>query len=232
MNIDKGLNSLKKIIYNITPFTTVDYKDHLSCIAWFVSCNMRCLYCYNPQIVNSKSGEYTVEDLIDFLKRRVGLLDAVVLSGGEATNYDLEKVCSLIKDLGFKIKLDTNGSNPKKIQKLLDKDLLDFIALDFKSNEKNFTKITKSNFYDRFLLTLNTILESNIDYEVRTTLHRDLLDENDINEMQSVLQERGYKKDFYIQNFLDAENLSNLKKSQNLFDKSKVENNLNIVYRN
>ncbi|XOB60661.1 anaerobic ribonucleoside-triphosphate reductase activating protein [Campylobacterota bacterium DY0563] len=223
---------MKKIIYNITPFTTVDFKDHLSCIAWFISCNMRCKYCYNPDIVNSKSGEYTVDDLIDFLKRRVGLLDSVVLSGGEATLHDLENICTKIKDLGFKIKLDTNGSNPKLLNTLIKNKLLDFVALDFKSNEKNFNNITKSYFYDKFIQSLDILLNSNIKHEVRTTLHQDLLNENDINEMQETLQKIGYKNDYFIQNFLEVENLTNMKKSINIFDKAKVNNNLNIIYRN
>jgi len=222
---------LKKIIYNITPFTTVDYKDHLSCIVWFISCNMRCRYCYNPNIVNSKNGEYTLEDLIDFLKRRVGLLDSVVLSGGEATLHDLQTICNDIKDLGFKIKLDTNGSNPKLLNTLIKNNLLDFVALDFKSNEKNFNKITKSYFYDKFIQSLDVLLNSSVDYEVRTTLHKDLLNENDINEMQETLHKIGYKNDYFIQNFLEVENLTNMKKSINFFDKTKVNNHLNIIYR-
>ena len=222
---------MKKIIYNITPFTTVDYKDHLSCIAWFISCNMRCKYCYNSKIVNAKSGEYTTLDLLEFLKRRVGLLDAVVLSGGEATNHSLSKLCKLIKKLGFKIKLDTNGSNPKVINKLLQDNLLDYIALDFKANSKNFQDITKSNLYSSFLNSLDLLLNSKIDYEVRTTLHEDLLNENDINEMQDILIKSGYKNPFYIQNFLEVENLSGIKSSQKLFNKSMLDKKLEIIWR-
>ncbi len=192
---------------------------------------MRCRYCYNPNIVNSKNGEYTLEDLIDFLKRRVGLLDSVVLSGGEATLHDLQTICNDIKDLGFKIKLDTNGSNPKLLNTLIKNNLLDFVALDFKSNEKNFNKITKSYFYDKFIQSLNVLLNSSVDYEVRTTLHKDLLNENDINEMQETLHKIGYKNDYFIQNFLEVENLTNMKKSINFFDKTKVNNYLNIIYR-
>ncbi len=192
---------------------------------------MRCRYCYNPNIVNSKNGEYTLEDLIDFLKRRVGLLDSVVLSGGEATLHDLQTICNDIKDLGFKIKLDTNGSNPKLLNTLIKNNLLDFVALDFKSNEKNFNKITKSYFYDKFIQSLDVLLNSSVDYEVRTTLHKDLLNENDINEMQETLHKIGYKNDYFIQNFLEVENLTNMKKSINFFDKTKVNNHLNIIYR-
>ncbi len=167
-----------------------------------------------------------------FLKKRVGLLDAVVLSGGEATNHDLIEVCEVITNLGFKIKLDTNGSNPKLLKKLLDNYLLDYVALDFKSTKEKFKEITNSGLYDNFLESLNLLKKSNIEYEVRTTLHEDLLDENDINQMQKVLKENNYEKEFFIQNFLEVENLSNLKASTKRFDKSKLENILNIVWRN
>ena len=223
---------MKKIIYNITPFTTVDYKDHLSCIVWFNSCNMRCKYCYNPDIVNSKSGLYTIEDLCSFLMKRVGLLDGVVLSGGEASLHDLEYVCKCIADLGFNIKLDTNGSNPNMIKTLLNQKLLDFVAIDFKSTKDKFYEITKSNYYNKFLESLHLLKNSAIEYEVRTTLHEDLLDEDDINEMQTVLIENGYHQNYYIQKFLETENLSNLKSSEKLFDKSKLFTDLNIIWRN
>lgn len=223
---------MKKIIYNITPFTTTDYKDHLSCVVWFTSCNMRCLYCYNPDIVNSMSGLYTIDDLLIFLKKRVGLLDAVVLSGGEATIHDLIEICLKIKALGYKIKLDTNGSNPKQIKELIKKDLLDFVALDFKATKEKFKNITKSSFYDKFIESIKILEKSKIEYEVRTTLHNDLLNVDDINEMQEVLIQNNYNKNFYIQKFLEVENLSNLKASNNIFDISNLDNKLDIVWRN
>ncbi len=223
---------MKKIIYNITPFTTTDYTDHLSCVVWFNSCNMRCQYCYNPDIVNSMSGLYTFDDLMIFLKKRVGLLDAVVLSGGEATIHDLRNICKDIKALSYKIKLDTNGSNPKQLKELIDKNLLDFVAIDFKAPKDKFKNITKSNSYDKFIQSIKILEESKVEYEVRTTLHNDLLDENDINKMQAVLLENNYSKDYYIQNFLEVENISNLKNSSNIFDISKLDNKLNIVWRN
>ena len=222
---------MKKIIYNITPFTTTDYKDHLSCVVWFNSCNMRCQYCYNPDIVIAKAGLYTIEDLLIFLNKRVGLLDAVVLSGGEATIHDLKNICKEISKLGFKIKLDTNGSHPNQLKELIENNLLDFVAIDFKSTKDKFKEITKSNLYNEFLESLKILNNSSIEYEVRTTLHNDLLNEEDINEMQTVLVENGYKKDYYIQNFLETDNLSNLRASDNYFYKSKLSNDLNIVWR-
>ncbi|MGB6329695.1 MAG: anaerobic ribonucleoside-triphosphate reductase activating protein [Halarcobacter sp.] len=223
---------MKKIIYNITKFTTTDYKDHLSCIVWFTSCNMRCEYCYNPDIVNSKSGLYTIDDLLGFLKKRVGLLEAVVLSGGEATMHNLIEICKEIKALDYKIKLDTNGSNPKQIKELLEKELLDFVAIDFKATKNKFKEITKSNLYDNFIESLNILEKSGIEYEVRTTLHNDLLNVHDINEMQDILIENNYKKDYFVQNFLEVENIGDLKSSTQKFDFSKLDNKLNIIWRN
>lgn len=183
-------------------------------------------------MVNSKSGLYTVEDLCTFLLKRVGLLDAVVLSGGEASLHDLEYICKCISTLGFNIKLDTNGSNPQMLKTLLEQKLLDFVAIDFKATKEKFYDITKSKYYDKFLECLHILEESNVEYEVRTTLHEDLLNEDDINEMQTVLIDNGYDQNYYIQNFLETENLNNLKSSEKIFDKSKLLTNLNIVWRN
>lgn len=193
---------------------------------------MRCSYCYNCDIVSSNEGQYTFDELFTFLNKRVGLLDAVVLSGGEATIHDLFFICKKIKELGFKIKLDTNGSHPKLLQKLLENSLLDFVALDFKGTKEKFEKITKADLYDKFLLSLELLRDSNIEYEVRTTLHMDLLDENDINSMQQVLFDKGYKGTFFLQSFLETKNFANLKASNNIFDSSKIQKNLDIAFRN
>jgi len=193
---------------------------------------MRCGYCYNCDIVTSQEGKYTLDDLFDFLKKRRGLLDGVVLSGGEASLHDLVFICEKIKDLGFEIKLDTNGSNPNLLEKLLQNKLLDFVALDFKGTKEKFESITKANFYDQFLNSLKLLNKFEIPFEVRTTLHRDLLDENDINTMQNILIENGYKKTFFIQNFLETKNFDDLQRSNMIFDISKLEKNLDILFRN
>ncbi|WP_404317331.1 anaerobic ribonucleoside-triphosphate reductase activating protein [Malaciobacter canalis] len=232
MNINKELNLSKKIIYDITRFTTLDYKDNLSCIVWFISCNMRCQYCYNSNIVLSKDGNYEIKDLFTFLEKRVGLLDAVVLSGGEATMHNLEPICKKIKAMGFKIKLDTNGLNTKLIKTLIDENYIDYIALDFKATKEKFQDITKTNQYNKFLDTLEFLIEKNFDFEVRTTLHEELLDENDINKIVDTLISKGYKNSLYIQNFLNVENFANLKESKKVLNKDLLSKNLNIIWRN
>lgn len=193
---------------------------------------MRCSYCYNADIVYAKNGKLSFNDVLDFLKTRVGKLDAVVLSGGEATTHDLVEFCQEIKKLGFKIKLDTNGTNHKQVKELYDAKLLDFIALDYKAPQDKFLSITKSNQYDEFSKTLDFLLASQMDFEVRTTLHADLLNEDDINEIISDLVDRGYKQDYYIQEFMDTgTNIGKLVTPKNSFDKNKLFKKLDIIFR-
>ena len=233
MSINRENNFLNtKCIYDITKFTHLDYPEHLACIVWFSGCNMRCDYCYNKDIVFSKNGVYSYNDILDFLKTRVNLLDAVVLSGGEATSHELALFCKEIKKLGFLIKLDTNGTNPHAIKELLDLGLLDFVALDYKAPKDKFLQITHSNKYDEFSDTLDLLLACGIDFEVRTTLHYDLLNENDINTIIKDLSQKKYTKKYYIQEFLDTGiNIANLEKSSKSFDKTKLLDDIRIIWR-
>lgn len=233
MNTNKENNLLNdKIVYDITKFSHLDYPNHLACIVWFSGCNMRCDYCYNKDIVLANEGIYNLYDVINFLKDRVGLLDGVVLSGGEATNHYLVELCREIKNLGFKIKLDTNGTNFKNLQTLCELKLIDFIALDYKAPPYKYKEITKSNKFNEFSVSLQYLISSNIDFEVRTTLHADLLDEEDINNIIKDLDSRGYKNTYFIQEFMDTgNNIGNIEAPKNSFDRDKLLDSLDIVFR-
>ncbi len=225
-------NSNSKVVYDITKFTHLDYPNHLACIVWFSGCNMRCDFCYNKDIVFAKDGEYSYSDVLEFLKTRVGLLDAVVLSGGEATSHELVDFCKQIKELGFLIKLDTNGTNYNSVKELLKLNLLDYVALDYKAPKNKFTQITHSNKYNEFSSTLNLLIESDINFEARTTLHNDLLNVNDINTIINDLKNRGYNNKYYLQKFLDTgENIGNLKNSSSTFNESELSKELEILWR-
>jgi len=219
-------------IYDITPFSLLDYPEHLSCIVWFSGCNMRCDYCYNPEIVFSK-GKITTGALFHFLKQRQGKLEAVVLSGGEATQYpQLLSLCKKIKEMGFKIKLDTNGTNPKILKKLIDLNLLNYVAIDYKAPKTKFYAITKNKNFDTFERSLFYLINSKIEYEVRTTLHSDLLNEEDVNAMILDLIKKGYDKNFYLQEVkLHTNTIGQLKLPINFFNKKLLRNELNIVFR-
>ncbi|QKF67126.1 anaerobic ribonucleoside triphosphate reductase activating protein [Arcobacter venerupis] len=234
MNTIKELNSLnQKIVYDLTKFTTTDYVGQLSCIIWFVSCNFRCLYCYNDNIVYTKEGKYSQNDILDFLKTRVGLLDSVVLSGGEATVHNVIPICKEIKKLGFKIKLDTNATNLKQIKELINLNLLDYIAIDFKAPKYKFKELTCVSIYDNSIKTIQYLINIGFNFELRSTINSALLDENDINEMIKIIKELNYKNIYYLQNFLETpSNIGNISKAQDI-DKSKI-NSLDLIiqYRN
>ena len=219
MNTNKELNLLnQKIVYDFTRFTTTDYIGEIACIVWHISCNMRCSYCYNDSLVFSRIGKYSHNEVLDFLKKRVTLLSAVVLSGGEATIHNLVPFCKEIKKLGYKIKLDTNGTNLKLIKKLI---------------SNNLKSITSINSYDKLIETIKYLLKIDFSFELRTTVNTSLIDENDINEIINTIHCIGYNNTYYIQDFLEtSSNIGNIKKSRSL-NKNLIDNSKLVVeYRN
>lgn len=222
-----------KAICEITKFTTLDYPDNLACILWFAKCNMSCHYCYNPSIVRGE-GIYTNEEILTFLKTRVGKLTSVVLSGGECTLYPhLIELCEEIRELGFKIKIDTNGLKPDVIKELIDFSLIDFIALDYKAPAHKFFDITNNTSHEKFFKTLDHLIDKNFSFEVRTTIHSDLLTTEDINDIIADLKRRKYKGTYYLQNFLHVEDtLGNITTPSVPIDKNLLRNDLPIKIRN
>ncbi len=223
----------KKSVYDITRFTTLDYKDHLACIIWFVKCNMRCSYCYNSKIVEGE-GILSNQEVFTFLKSRMGKLDGVVLSGGECTlNTDIIEFCEEIKELGFKIKIDTNGLNPDVIKDLVDFSLIDFIALDYKAPAAKFKNITKNASIEKFYKTLDMLIDKKFPFEVRTTVHSTLLNEDDINSIIHDLNQRKYEGTYFIQNYLHVEDtIDKLPEFSEPINKSIINNIIPVSFRN
>ena len=221
-------------IYSIQKFSSLDFPNRLSAIVWFSGCNMRCPYCYNTDVVFGKK-QIEEKEVIEFLKTRIGLLDGVSITGGEPTLYkNLINFCKKIKQLGFEIKLDTNGLNFSVIKKLLELNLVDYIALDFKSPKEKFYNITKNKNYEEFEKTLELLINSDIEFEVRTTIHTDLLDENDINIIVDTLYKKGYKYTYYLQNFFDTqkETIGNIESQKRKLDVTKINKIIPIEFRN
>ena len=189
---------------------------------------MRCQYCYNPHIVKAKNGTTSYEDFLTFLKTRIGLLDAVVLSGGECTLApNFKAFCEEIKKLNFKIKIDTNGTNPTVLKDLIENNLVDFIALDVKALPRNYKNVTALSGNNTFK-TLELLLASTISFECRTTVHSDLHTQEDITELATLLQSLGYQNHLGVQLYKDGETLGNLSPSKDfdieyLKDKSSLE---------
>ncbi len=223
---------LHKPLYDITPFTALDYSDHLATIFWFAKCNMRCVYCYNRDIVFGE-GKISEEEALAFLDSRVGLLEGVVLSGGEATLYgDLVEFCQKIKQKKFKIKLDTSGINFDMVYTLVENDLIDTIALDYKAPKEKYFEITKDKHFDSFSKTLNFLIQKQFPFEVRTTVHSDLLRVEEINRIIKDLLKRGYNGTYYLQPFVFTENtIGRVKEEKNPFDASQLSHELEVVWR-
>ncbi len=213
-NISKNF-AAHKVLYSISPFTLLDYPDKTAAILWFAGCNMRCAYCYNPEIVYGK-GKQSYAEALCFLDTRRGLLDAVVLSGGECSIHKhLPEFITTIKRMGFLVKMDTNGSKPGLLRYLLQNRLLDYVALDFKAPKNKFNSITGSKLYFYFLESLRLLLSSGIKFEVRSTIHSDLLNQYDFESMLQLLETEGYTGAYYLQNFRNGvDTLLNLRESE------------------
>lgn len=196
--------NVAKPIYSITPFTLLDYPDQSACILWFSGCNMRCLYCYNPEIVLGK-GSVSLEEALLFLKKRQHLLDAVVFSGGECLLHkDFLNFIKKIKQMGFLIKIDTNGSKPALLQELIAQKLIDYVALDFKALAIDFEKITQSTLFSDFEKSLEILIQNTVEFEVRTTVHSDLISEKTVQSMISYLENHDYNGNYYLQYFVNG----------------------------
>ena len=189
-------------IYSVTSFTMLDFPDRTACIVWFSGCNMRCPYCHNPALVRGK-GRGSVDQVMEFLEKRKGKLDGVVLTGGEASVYPgLPDFIRDIKAMGFDVKLDTNGLRPEIIGKFLEEGFIDYYALDYKAPPKKFKDVTGTDKYDKFSETLDLLCgQTSVDFELRTTVHTALLDEKDVAWIIKDIGKRGYKGTYYVQNY-------------------------------
>ena len=152
----------------------IDYPGKLSCGIFLSGCNFDCPYCHNPDLVKGCGGgsaEFDPGTVFRFIENRKGFLDGVVISGGEPTlQEDLFDLCRRIKNMGFPVKLDTNGSRPRVIKRLVDERLVDYIAMDLKTDPRWYATYIKANCNaSAILASIEIIMESAIPYEFRTT---------------------------------------------------------------
>lgn len=178
----------------------LDYPDKISCIVWTMGCNFRCPFCYNKDLVEGKLQNIPEKEIISFLKNRKGLIDAVVFTGGEPLiQKDITSFLEKIKKLGFLVKVDTNGTKPEKIQELLDKKLVDYIAMDVKAPKKKYNNLSGVKTDIKNLeKSIKIIKEKAPDYEFRTTTVPGLLKKEDLVEIGRWLKT---SKKYFLQQF-------------------------------
>ncbi|MGE5472943.1 MAG: anaerobic ribonucleoside-triphosphate reductase activating protein [Ignavibacteriales bacterium] len=171
--------------------STVDYPGYLASTIFLSGCNLKCKYCHNPSLANGEivDEQTGTEEILSFLKKRKGLIDAVCISGGEPTIHeDLEELICSIKEMGFKVKLDTNGTNPYVVKNLIDKRLIDYVAVDIKATIDKYHEVAGCFVNtDKIKETIKLLINSNIDYEFRTTLLPDL-NQRDIKEIAGYVE--------------------------------------------
>ena len=189
----------------IDKFSLLDFDEKVSIVLFSPACNFRCPFCHNGDSVLNSNTPIPFDEIYEFLKSRVGLIDAVVFTGGEPTLMpELKERIKLVKDLGFLIKLDTNGTNPIVVQKLLDEHLLDYIAMDIKNSENEYPKTAGCQVInmENIKKSIKIIENSGINYEFRTTLVKEFHSEKSIREMADLI--KGAKQ-LYLQKFVDRE---------------------------
>ena len=172
------------IIKGLQRLTLLDFPGRVGCTIFLGGCNLRCPFCHNGGIVRGEGDDISLEDLLAFLDSRVGRLQGVCVSGGEPTLYsDLPGLLSEIKSRGFEVKLDTNGTNPELLSKLIDEGLVDYVAMDIKNSPEKYLETAGSNeksILDKVKQSAAILMRGSVDFEFRTTLVRELHDENDI----------------------------------------------------
>ena len=170
-------------ISGLQKMTLLDYPGKIACTVFLGGCNFRCPYCHNSEILDGNAPELMSEkELLAFLSSRKGLLDAVCISGGEPTlQPELPDLLAQIKAMGFLTKLDTNGSRPEVLKELVSRQLLDYVAMDIKNSPDRYAQTIGVPWkQEKIEESIRFLLEGNVNYELRTTVVRELHRENDI----------------------------------------------------
>ncbi|MBQ1997733.1 MAG: anaerobic ribonucleoside-triphosphate reductase activating protein [Alphaproteobacteria bacterium] len=197
-------------IGGLVPFTTIDYPGKLAAVFFLVGCPLRCAYCSNPHLLSVGDGEYDPQRMMEWLSQRIGKLEAVVFSGGEALmqgDTAIEYMRS-VRALGFKIGLHTNGFYPELLKRA--SECVDWIGLDFKATREKYPDLTGQHIaYDNMMRSLDVWLDTGKEFEVRITCDPRFVSVADLYEIADILSGRGVKNiaiQKYIPHFEDASN--------------------------
>lgn len=183
------------IIGGLQKTSLLDFPEKIAAIVFTMGCNFRCGYCHNPELIN---GEAKIEEVFEFLKTRQGKLDGVVITGGEpCLQKDLPEFIKLVKELGFAVKLDTNGSFPEMLEKVLPD--LDYVAMDIKAPLEKYSQIVNVDVdTSKILKSIEVLKNGGVDYEFRTTVVKSQLSFEDFEKIGQLIQ--GAPR-YYLQRF-------------------------------
>ena len=181
------------------PLTTIDYPDNLSCVVFTQGCPWRCRYCHNHDLIPAnKQTEFSWNQIFEFIKTRVGLLDAVVFSGGEpCLQKNLLNAIKQTKALGFKIGLHTGGAYPARLKQCLD--YVDWVGFDIKHLPLHYESVTQTpKSAEKAWQSLDILLASGVDYQLRITKHPELINDDQLNRLKKLIKHK-YNSDLTVQ---------------------------------
>lgn len=221
-------------IGGLVPFTTIDFPGKLAAVLFLVGCPLRCVYCSNPHLLNSGPGEYDPDKVLDWLKTRVGKLEGVVFSGGEALMQGPELIDYMrrVREMGFAIGLHTNGFYPDMLARVVD--IVDWIGLDYKATKINYERLTGINVaYEQMKKSLDVWLATGKPCEVRVTCDPRYVSVSDLVEIAHDVASHGVK-DFavqrYVPHFEEPDNVTTAQQRNAFFEDKKVREEIDSLF--
>ena len=203
------------MIAGLQKMTLLDYPGRVACTVFLQGCNYACPFCHNSELLRFEAEPFMQEEaLLDFLKKRKGILDGVCITGGEPTCYGgLENLLRQIKALGYEVTLDTNGSNPKALRQLVEAGLVDYVAMDVKNSPERYGQTTGMPGLKLTAVeeSLRYLIEGKVACELRTTLVRPFHDEASVAAMGrwlSSLVPGKLPQILYLQSFVDRQTVA------------------------
>ena len=221
-------------IGGLVPFTTIDYPGKLAAVLFLVGCPLRCAYCSNPHLLCPHDGEYDPEKTFEWLKARVGKLEAIVFSGGEALMQGDTAIeyMKRVRDLGFKIGLHTNGFYPELLKRA--SKVVDWIGLDFKATCEKYPDLTGQHIaYDNMIRSLDIWLATGKDFEVRITCDPRFVTKDDLLQITDILADKGVQNiaiQKYIPHFEDEENKTTPALREQFFNDATLRDKINAGF--
>lgn len=231
--IIQGGKSVMKI-GGLNKLTAQDFPEHLACIIFTKGCNFNCSYCYNRDLVDNKAETIDEDYVMAYLYKRRKILDGVVISGGEPTIWDdLIPFIKKVKEFKLDIKLDTNGYNPTMLKEILDNNLVDYIAMDIKAIPDKYMKvINKKIDFNKILESIDLIKKSNIKYEFRTTIMKDVHDKKDIIKILKLIGDsKLYLQNFQYTDVVKDKNIKSFSRDELLKLKEELKEYPNVIVR-
>ena len=194
-------------IVGLQKLTLLDYPGRVACTVFLQGCNFKCPFCYNSSLIDSNDNNFlSTNDFFDFLDKRKKVLDGVAITGGEPLlNPSIKEFIKKIKEKGFLVKLDTNGSNPNLLKELIEENLVDYVAMDIKNTFEKYQITTGVNVdIENIKKSIHLLINSSIDYEFRTTVVKEF---HNIEDFKLIGEQIKGAKNYFLQSYQEKDSV-------------------------